>query len=237
MFSDTIISGIFVLEPEIFDYIEPGRPVDFSGEVFPALLADGKPLYGKVADGYWEDVGNLESCVSAHANILEGKVDVAINGFEQDEHLFIGENVAVHPDAVITGPGVIGDNCRIEAGARIGPYSVLGANVRVRSDAGIERSVIADNAYIAEQVNIRGAVVGRACDLRAGVKVDEGAVIGDECFVGEGAAIGGGCEDLPVQDDRVRCGGEFFDRLGVEGLAEPLQSRGCLRPRQRRYHP
>jgi mannose-1-phosphate guanylyltransferase/phosphomannomutase len=82
VFSDTIISGIFVLEPEIFDYIEPGRPVDFSGEVFPALLADGKPLYGKVADGYWEDVGNLESCVSAHANILEGKVDVAINGFE-----------------------------------------------------------------------------------------------------------------------------------------------------------
>jgi NDP-sugar pyrophosphorylase family protein len=132
--------------------------------------------------------------------------------------------VAVHPDAVITGPGVIGDNCRIEASARIGPYSVLGANVRVRSDADIERSVIAENAYIAEQVNIRGAVVGRACDLRAGVKVDEGAVIG-------------GCEDLPVQDDRVRCGGEFFDRLGVEGLAEPLQSRGCLRPRQRRYHP
>ena len=39
VFSDTINTGIFVLEPEIFDYIEEDRPVDFSGEVFPELLA------------------------------------------------------------------------------------------------------------------------------------------------------------------------------------------------------
>ena len=44
VFSDTINTGIYVLEPEIFDYIEAGRSVDFSEEVFPALLDDGKPL-------------------------------------------------------------------------------------------------------------------------------------------------------------------------------------------------
>ena len=37
VFSDTINTGIYVLEPEIFDFIEAGRPVDFSGEVFPAV--------------------------------------------------------------------------------------------------------------------------------------------------------------------------------------------------------
>src|SRR5690349_24806331 len=57
VFSDTINTGIFVLEPEIFDYIPDGRPVDFSSEEFPALLDDDKPLYGAVAEGYWEDVG------------------------------------------------------------------------------------------------------------------------------------------------------------------------------------
>jgi mannose-1-phosphate guanylyltransferase/phosphomannomutase len=231
VFSDTINSGIFVLEPEIFDYIEPDRPVDFSSEVFPALLADGKPLYGAVAEGYWEDVGNLESYVSAHADILDGTVKVGIDGFEQDDGLFIGENVSVHPEAVITGPGVIGDNCRIQAGARIGPYSVLGANVRVRAEADIERSVIADNTYIAEQVNIRGAVVGRSCDLRSGVKVDEGAVIGDECFVGDGASVGAGVKIYPFKT--IEAGAavnssivwetkgarSLFGRWGVSGIS------------------
>src|SRR3954468_6442248 len=59
VFSDTINTGIFVLEPEIFEYIDADRPVDFSSEVFPKLLEDGRPLYGAVAEGYWEDVGTL----------------------------------------------------------------------------------------------------------------------------------------------------------------------------------
>ncbi|MEQ8842585.1 MAG: sugar phosphate nucleotidyltransferase [Acidimicrobiales bacterium] len=231
VFSDTINSGIFVLEPEIFDYIEADRPVDFSSEVFPALLADEKPLFGAVAEGYWEDVGNLESYVSAHGDILDGRVKVAIDGFEQTEGLFVGTNVKIDPTATVTGPGVIGDNCRIEAGVRLGPYTVLGANVRVRADADIERAVIADNAYIAERVNVGGAVIGRACDLRAGVKVDEGAVIGDECFVGEGAVIGSDVKIYPFKT--IEAGAavntsivweskgarSLFGRDGVSGLA------------------
>src|SRR6201996_137510 len=46
VFSDTINTGIYVLEPEVFDYIEPGKPVDFSSDVFPRLLDDGMPLFG-----------------------------------------------------------------------------------------------------------------------------------------------------------------------------------------------
>ena len=231
VFSDTINTGIFVLEPGIFEYIGPDRPVDFSSEVFPALLADDKPLYGAIGEGYWEDVGTLESYVSAHADILDGTVKVRIDGFEREDGLFVGENVVVHPDAVITGPSVIGDNCRIEAGARIGPYTVLGANVRVRADADVKRAVVADNAYLAEQVSLRGAVVGRACDLRAGVKVDEGAVIGDECFVGEGATIGSDIKVYPFKT--IEAGASvnssivwetkgsrsLFGRHGVRGLA------------------
>src|SRR5438105_15930526 len=65
VFSDTINTGIYVLEPEIFDHIPEGV-VDFSGEVFPALLEKGKPLYGSMAEGYWEDVCTLESYARAH---------------------------------------------------------------------------------------------------------------------------------------------------------------------------
>src|SRR3954468_974001 len=78
VFSDTVNNGIFVLEPEIFDFIPPDRPVDFSGEVFPALLEQGKPIFGHVSDGYWEDVGMLEAYNKAHQDILDGKVDLEV---------------------------------------------------------------------------------------------------------------------------------------------------------------
>ncbi|HUS62512.1 MAG TPA: NDP-sugar synthase, partial [Acidimicrobiales bacterium] len=76
VFSDTINTGIYVLEPEIFDFIPEGRAVDFSEEVFPALLEQERPLFGYVAEGYWEDVGTLEAYVSAHQDVLDGKVAV-----------------------------------------------------------------------------------------------------------------------------------------------------------------
>src|SRR5919202_863584 len=76
VFSDTVNTGVYVFEPEIFDAIPGETSVDFSGDVFPKLLADGKPLYGYVADGYWEDVGTLEAYIRAHRDVLDGRVDV-----------------------------------------------------------------------------------------------------------------------------------------------------------------
>src|SRR3954465_15737011 len=81
VFSDTINTGIYVLHPAVFDYIEPGKSVDFSSEVFPRMLADGKALFGAIAEGYWEDVGTLEAYLSAHKDVLDQRVLLDIPGF------------------------------------------------------------------------------------------------------------------------------------------------------------
>ena len=231
VFSDTINTGIFVLEPEVFDYIEPDRPVDFSSEVFPALLADGKPLFGAIATGYWEDVGTLEAYVRAHKDILDGAVEVNVPGFEMSDGVWLGEGAEIHPEAVIHGPAVIGDNCRIEARASIGQYTVLGANVRVRSEAQLERTVVNDNAYLGEAVRLRGTVVGRACDFRKGVRSEEGVVVGDECFIGVDALLSAGVKIYPfktveagatINDSIVwesRGARALFGKDGIVGLA------------------
>jgi mannose-1-phosphate guanylyltransferase/phosphomannomutase len=103
VFSDTINTGIFVLEPEIFDYIAPDRSVDFSSEVFPALLEAGKPLFGAVPSGYWEDVGTLEAYVSAHKDVMDGKVRVDVPGLAVGPGVWLGEGADIHPDAKIDG--------------------------------------------------------------------------------------------------------------------------------------
>jgi mannose-1-phosphate guanylyltransferase/phosphomannomutase len=231
VFSDTINTGIFVLEPEIFDFIPPDRPVDFSSEVFPALLEAGKPLYGAVAEGYWEDVGTLESYVSAHKDVMDGRVDVEVPGFQMGGNVWLGEGADVHPDAIIDGFAILGENCRVEAGTRIGDYTVIGDNVRVRGDADLERTVVHDNAYIGESVTLRGSVIGRASDLRRGARCDDGSVVGDECFIGERAHIGSGVKIYPFKT--VETGAvvnssiiweskgsrSLFGRHGVQGLA------------------
>src|SRR5947208_8771944 len=73
VFSDTVNAGIFVLEPTVFDYIEAGVPMDFSSEVFPALLDEGRSIFGCVTDGYWEDVGTLDAYLRARQDVLDGR--------------------------------------------------------------------------------------------------------------------------------------------------------------------
>ena len=57
VFSDTVNTGIYILEPEIFAYMEANKSYDWSGDIFPMLLAEGKPMYGYVMEEYWADVG------------------------------------------------------------------------------------------------------------------------------------------------------------------------------------
>src|SRR5580698_3132382 len=122
VFSDTINTGIYVLEPEIFDFIEPDKSVDFSADVFPDVLAAGKPLFGHVSDGYWEDVGTLEAYLSAHQDVLDGKVQVAVAGFLLRPGVWLGKGAEVDPTARIDGPAIIGGNAHIGAGAHLRSY-------------------------------------------------------------------------------------------------------------------
>jgi mannose-1-phosphate guanylyltransferase/phosphomannomutase len=231
VFSDTINTGIYVLEPEIFDYIEEGRPVDFSEEVFPAALADAKPVFGYVADGYWEDVGTLEAYLRAHQDILDERVRVEVSGFPLRQGVWLGKGANVHPTAVIEGPAVIGDNCFVGPGATVGEYCVLGANVRVGDNATLQRTVVHDNAFLGQGTRLDGCVVGRACDLRQGVRCEEGVVLGDETFVGAHAVIKSGVKVYPFKTVETgaivntsivwesRGARTLFGRLGIQGLA------------------
>ena len=74
VFSDTVNTGIYVLEPEVFDYIPADQSYDFSQELFPKLFELGKPLYGTIAEGYWQDIGSLSQYLAANRDVLDGRV-------------------------------------------------------------------------------------------------------------------------------------------------------------------
>jgi len=231
VFSDTINTGIYVLEPTIFDYIPDGRSVDFSSDVFPQLLAEGQPMYGAIATGYWEDVGTLDAYLRAHKDVLDERVRVAIPGFRIGEGIWLGEGAEVSPDATITGPAVIGPGCTIEAGCHLGEYTVLGSNTRLLQDVHVERCVLHENIYVGAGSRLRGAIIGRGGSIRSNVRVDEGVVIGDSVFIGSGAALAGDVKVYPfktIEDGAVvnssivwesKGSRSLFGRGGVVGLA------------------
>jgi mannose-1-phosphate guanylyltransferase/phosphomannomutase len=231
VFSDTVNTGIYVLEPEIFDFIDPEVPVDFSEDVFPRLLEACRPVYGFVADGYWEDVGTFESYAKAHQDVLDGRVGVTMPGFGMADGVWLGIGVEIKPTSTIEGPAIIGDYCTIGPGVHVLPYSVLGSNVTLGADALVERSVIHDNVHVGADVHLRGTVVARGCDLRQGARCEEGVVLGEECFVGQHAVVNPGVKVYPFKSVdpgatvttsivwESRGSRQLFGRLGVSGLA------------------
>ena len=199
VFSDTVNTGIYVMEPEVLAHVPAGQIVDWSAEVFPKLLENGERLYGWIANGYWEDVGSLESYLKAQADVLTGKVNVEIDGFEVSPGVWIAEGAEVDPDAVLRGPLCIGDYAKIEAGAQLREFTVVGSNVIVKEGAFLHRATVHNNVYLGRGVNLRGCVVGRNTDVMSQARIEEGAIIGDECVIEPDSYISAGVKVFPFK--------------------------------------
>jgi len=189
VFSDTINTGVYVIEPEVMGFIPPGEEFDFAADVFPLLLDKGLPMYAYRSDGYWTDVGNLDSYMQAHRDVLDGRVEVEIEGFELSEGVWLGEGAEIDPAANIVGPAYVGENSRVEGGATIREYTALGSNVVVKGGAFVHRAVVHDNAYVGPGASLRGCVVGKNTDIKSNARLEEGVVVADECYVGDGAVL------------------------------------------------
>ena len=126
--SDLGNCGIYVMEPEIFDYF-PDRPfVDWALDVFPALLGQDVPFYGHEITEYWNDIGNIKEFRKGNLDSLTGEVRVEIDpdrlnpaGVDaiDEPPVYVGESCEIAPGARLTGPVVLGDRCRVGEGAAV----------------------------------------------------------------------------------------------------------------------
>src|SRR6476469_8001246 len=189
VFSDTINTGIYVLEPEVLRHVPTDRPYDFSKELFPLLLEMGRPIYGHVCDGYWQDIGNLDQYRQANFDALDERVRLQIPGIRIRGNVWIGEGVELDRIEEIEGPAYIGSDCRIAPNAEVDPYSVLAPGVTLRENARVTRSIIDAGTYIGRAAIVEGAVVGRSCDIRTHARLHEGVAIGDEVIIGDQSVI------------------------------------------------
>jgi mannose-1-phosphate guanylyltransferase/phosphomannomutase len=217
VFSDTINTGIYVLEPEVLRHVPRDRPYDFSTELFPLLLEMGRPIYGHVCDGYWQDIGNLDQYRQANFDALDEKVRLQIPGMRLRGNIWIGEGVELDRIEEIEGPAFIGADCRIAPDAEVDPYSVLASGVTLREHARVARSIIDAGTYVGRAAIVEGAVVGANCDIRTHARLHEGVAIGNEVIVGDQSVIFPGVRIYPYKE--VESGAQLHESLIWESRA------------------
>ena len=200
VFTDTINTGIYVLEPEVLRHVPDDRPYDFSKELFPLLLEMGRPLYGYVADGYWQDIGNLDQYRQANFDALDERVRLNVPGIRLRGNVWVGEGVDVDDLGAVQGPAFIGNYSRSAPSATVGPYSVLMPSVTLGEHARTTRSVVDASTVVGRSALVEGAIVGRACDLRAHARLHEGVAVGDNCTVGEESVVMPGVRIYPFKE-------------------------------------
>jgi mannose-1-phosphate guanylyltransferase/phosphomannomutase len=230
IFSDTVNTGIYILEPEVLKYLPANEECDFSNDLFPLLLAEGEPMYGFIAEGYWCDVGHLDAYREAHYDALQRKVKLDFAYSERSPGLWIGEDTYIDPTAKIEPPAIIGHHCRIGAGTLV-EGGTVGDNVTIGAGADLKRPIIWNGATIGDEAHLAACVIGRGTRVDRRAQVLEGAVVGALSTVGEEAQISPNVRVWPSK--RVESGAilninliwgntaqrNLFGQRGVAGVA------------------
>ena len=183
VFSNLVNTGIYILEPEIFEHIPTHGASDFGKDVFPDLVAKGLPVYGFETADYWCDVGEIHAYLTAQGALLRGETAFTAAPF-------VDPSARIHPDANV------GDNCFIGPDAVVGPGaqiagSALGAGCTVGAGAVIENACLWNRAAVGEKARVQSAVLCTGAALRQGAEMSAG------CALGEGAAAGEYARLLP----------------------------------------
>ncbi len=175
VFSNLANTGIYIIEPEILDYIEDGKPFDFSKDLFPKLLKENVPMFGFKMDGYWCDIGDVGSYIKAHRDVfrLGGILDLDLKNPR------ISNDSNISSNAKISQSVFIGSDCDIEDDVEIGEFCVIGDGVKIAKGSKLERAILWGGSFIGKNCELRSCIICSKSILKDYVRVSEKAVVGE----------------------------------------------------------
>jgi mannose-1-phosphate guanylyltransferase len=183
--TNMINAGIYIVEPEVLQYIPSRTPFMFEHNLFPMLLEMGLPLYGYPSQGYWIDIGTPEKYLKLNHDLL-------LNGYAQG---FIEEPSSIDPTAKIKEPVIVGSDSNIGADVLLCGPVVMGHGCRIDEGALIEGAVLWSGVQVGRRAVLRNCVVADNCCIGDGGYVGSGLVLGHSVVLESGARI----EDREVE--------------------------------------
>ena len=169
IFSDTVNTGIYIFEPEIFEYIPDGF-YDFGKDLWPKLVKLKKPIYAYLMNGYWTDIGNIDEYKQGVRDCLFGKMLIEINGKKQkNTEVIIDSNCKIDKTVKFIGQSVIGKNCIIGKNVVIDKGTVIGDDVQIQDNAIIKDSVILNKIVVCKQARLYSSIIGTKVPSRLSI--------------------------------------------------------------------
>ncbi len=202
VFSDTINTGIYIIEPEIINHIPKNEAFDFAKDLFPKLMQEGIDLMAGYAEGYWRDVGNPESYRDVYDDILSAKVDLTISGQKStfpDGVLYSETPYDLDKSIEIIGTVVLGKNVLLKKGIKLNNV-VIGDNVTIGKESKIRNSVIWNDVNIDRNVVLDGCVICNNNEIGKNVTAKAGLILAEGCQIGQLVNIE---QDVTIWSDKV----------------------------------
>ncbi len=201
VFSDTINTGIYVIEPEILSYIPHDKNFDFAKDLFPSLMARDIDLWGYTTDGYWRDVGNPQSYREVHQDILRGMVKLDIKGHRKDfkDGVLYSETNIELDEGQVKGLVIVGKNVKISKEVVL-EDAVIGDEVVIGEDSRVKSSVFWNNVETGKDNNIKNSVICNANKIGDRVVVKEGVIVAEDCDIGDNVSFE---RDVTVWPDKI----------------------------------
>ena len=159
-----INAGVYLLEPEIFTYIELHKKVSIEKQVFPIVVKKEK-LYHHHISGVWKDIGKPYDFLEGNMILMED----LMKNLDVDLKNLIDHSADIHPSSKIYSPCTIGENVVIHADCKIGPNVIIGDNVYIDSNVELKDSVIYNDSNISSNVKIEKAIIADNCQIQENV--------------------------------------------------------------------
>ncbi|MFQ5574256.1 MAG: sugar phosphate nucleotidyltransferase [Terriglobia bacterium] len=183
--SHWINAGVYVLERDALDLAPRGVRYSFERGLFPRLLKEDLGVLSFCSSDYWADIGSPENYLLAHHNILYGKVPFDFAGTEISPGVWAGRGTKVDPEATLSGPTIIGEDCLVGKGAKISSLCSIGDECTIGENAVVEESVILSGSTIGSLSIIKESILGECVEIGRRVQVTQGAVVGDGTLIGD----------------------------------------------------
>ncbi len=201
-FSDTINTGIYVLQPEALALIPPRENFDFSQNLYPLMLEKGMPLYGRIMEGYWKDVGNVDEYQLAHADFFNEVLSFDLKGKQTrtpSGEIYQGASNHIGNDGFLTGRVVLGDNVHLEPGVKL-HNCVIGKHTRLESGAELTNTVVWENVRIGAESKLSTCIVGNDARIGRFVQLMDNVIVSDGSTIGEHATVKANCKIWPNKE-------------------------------------
>ncbi|MGN0447726.1 MAG: glucose-1-phosphate adenylyltransferase [Acutalibacteraceae bacterium] len=183
----------------IEDEENPNSGNDFGHDVIPAMHANGERMFAFKFDGYWKDVGTIDSLWEANLDLLNPKVDLDLS---DDTWRIYSRNPVAPPhfvsDTAKVENSMVGEGCVIAGNV---DYSILFSNVTVEEGATVKYSIVMPGTTIKKGAVVEYAIVAENAVIEQGAHVGESpeeienrdnwgvTVIGEKVTIGKGASV------------------------------------------------